>query len=238
MSSSAGTSAVRVIHSFSPSGAAASSEGQGRAVLGLYDAADQDVAEEQANHDEPWDQHGGEELAHRHVGHRGVDDDHQGGRDHGAERAAGADRAGDQDLVVAVAQHHRDRHHPDNDLDGADDAGGGGDDRGHGHGGQRQPAFELAEPELHGPEQALGDTRTLEHATHEDERRNRREQELHRRLGDAAVELQANLFAEKRHAHDERSAKKGERNRDAKKDEEKEQRKHQRCIHFPRHRWC
>ena len=123
---------------------------QRRGERGIEAAADQDVeqvetGEQQARHD-----HRDEQLADRDVRGQAVEDQDDRGRDHGAERAAGADRADREVLVVAEPQHLGQGDQPEQDDLAPDDPGG----RGHEHRGEqrhdRDAAGQAAGPDAHG----------------------------------------------------------------------------------------
>ena len=70
------------------------------------------------------------ESADRLLDHDAENDQHDAGRDHGAERTAGDDRADGEMLVVVQTQHLRQRDHAEQDDLTADDAAHRGEDDG------------------------------------------------------------------------------------------------------------
>ena len=100
-----------------------------------------------------------------------VDDQHDRGRDHRAERAAGADRADGELLVVAEAQHLRQGDQAEQHDLAADDAGHRRHDDGHQRRLHRHPAGQPAGEHPHGVVEVVRHPGSLEHAGHEDEER-------------------------------------------------------------------
>ena len=121
------------------------------------------------------EQHPHEQTADVHLGDRSEDDHDHGRRNDRAERAAGADGAGDEPLVVGVAQHHRNREQADHRLRGAHHAARGGEDHAQNDGAHRQPPGQTAGPEMDRLEQPPRDPRALHERAHEDEQRHRAE---------------------------------------------------------------
>ena len=99
----------------------------------------------------------------------GQDDEHHGGRDDLPQRARRADGAGGEPARVAVAQHGRQRDEAHGDHGGAENAGGGGEQRPHQHHGDAEAARNRPEQARHGHQQVLGDLRALQHDAHEHE---------------------------------------------------------------------
>jgi hypothetical protein len=87
-------------------------------------------------------------------------------------------------LVVAVAQHDRQRDQAHGDDRGRHDAGGGGQQRANEHHGVGEPAAHPSEQLADGVEQFLGHAAALQHQPHEGEKRDRQQ----RRVGDDAVD--------------------------------------------------
>ncbi len=142
---------------------------RGRPELRVEPAADQDVADVDRAQQQARREAREEQIADRDVGGQAVEDQHHRGRDHGAERAAGADRADRELAVVAQAQHLRQGDQPEQHDLAADDAG----HRRHQHGDQRgldrEPARQGAREHVHRPVEVLRHARALEDAGHEHE---------------------------------------------------------------------
>lgn len=189
-------------------------------------AAQEHVAGEQHDHQRARDHDAGEKVADRDLDHRGVDDDDARRRDDGAERAAGADRAGDQVFGVAVAQHCRRRHHADDGFDRADDAGRRGEHRAHQQRRDGEAAGQPPDPQLRHGEEALGDARAFAHRAHEDEERHCREGMVDQDVVRAPGELHADAGAEEVEPEDEGERDQRERDRKAGEDEQKQRREH------------
>ena len=128
----------------------------------------------------------------------------------------------DQALVVAVAQHGRDRQQPDHGLGGADHPARRREDHAHDDGADGQAAGQAPDPHLDGIEQAVGDAGLLEHGAHEDEQRHGGEHLRGRRLLDLLDALMQQAFeAERMQAEDHRQRQHGERDRKPGQDRER-----------------
>ena len=175
MRMSGGTSATAVITSLRTNGGSFSSGEEPLPVLRADGAAHQDVEDEKPREQQPREQHAHEQTADIHLGDRSEDDHDHGRRNDRAERAAGADGAGDEPLVVGVAQHHRNREQADHGFRRAHHAARGGEDHAQDDGADRQAAGEPARPHVDRLEQPLRDARALHQRAHEDEQRHRAE---------------------------------------------------------------
>ncbi len=198
-----------------------------RAVLRANGAADDDVDDVGACQHEARDEHAEQDLADVCLRRRADDHGEHRRRNDGAERAAGADHAGDEPLVVAVAQHGRDRQQPDHGLGGADHAAGRRKDHAHQDGADGHASGQAPDPHLDRIEQAVGDAGLLEHGAHEDEQRHGGEHLRGGRLLDLLDALVQQAFeAERMQAEDHRQRQHGEGDGKPGQDGEKERREH------------
>ena len=110
---------------------------------------------------------------------------HGRGRQDLRERRGRRHRAGGEALVVAVAQHRRQRDQRDGDDGGADHALGGGEQHADQHDRDAEAAGQRAEQPAHRFEQILGDARALQHHAHEDEQRDREQHRVGHHAEDA-----------------------------------------------------
>ena len=76
-----------------------------RRVVGVQLRADDDVDDDEARQHEAGQEGGGEERLDRGFGDQTIDDENDGGRDHRAKTAGGADRANGEILIIAKPQH-------------------------------------------------------------------------------------------------------------------------------------
>ena len=144
-----------------------------RRILGMERRADHDVEDDHARQHEARHEGGGEERLDRGLGDQTEDDQDDGGRDHGAERADGADRADCQVLIIAQPQHLRQRNQTEQHHLAADNAG----HRRHEHRHQRSDDGDAAahpgKPEVERVIHLLGDAGALQEGRHEDKERDR-----------------------------------------------------------------
>jgi hypothetical protein len=84
----------------------------------------------------------------RGLGDQAVDDEHDRGRDHRAQAAAGADRADGEVLVVAEPEHLRQRHEAEQHDLAADDAAHRRHDDGHDGGDDGDAAAQPLQPDV------------------------------------------------------------------------------------------
>ena len=170
----------------------------------------------------PGKRHPHEEASDVHVRDRSEDDDHHRGRDDGAEGAARADGAGDEPLVVGVAQHHRDREQSDHRLGRPDHPARGREDDAQDHGADREAPGEPPGPEMDRLEQAFRDAGSLHERAHEDEERHRSEHVGGRDLVDLLREHvdRGEREVEADCGEDEGHREKRERDREAQEDEQ------------------
>ncbi len=97
----------------------------------------------------------------------GIDDQHDRRRDQDAEAAAGTDHARGKALVVAGLEHRRKGQQAHQGDDGADDAGGGGEQRAGDQGGHRHRARQPARGDAERIEQPVDDVGPLDDVAHE-----------------------------------------------------------------------
>ena len=164
-----------------------------RRILGPQITPNNDVAKEQHGHQKTGDDNPGKKVADGLFNDRAVDDDDHGRWNDGPERPAGADRAGNQIVFVALLDHGRNRHHADNGFDRTDDAGAGGKHAAHGDRGQGKTAAQFPDPELDRDEQLFGNAGPFKRRTHKDEQRQCGEHVI----GGNTVQLAEHLRAER-----------------------------------------
>jgi len=142
-----------------------------RGCLRVLDAAHDDVGDVQRREQEPRHERAHEQLADGDAGDRAVDDEQDARRNEDAERAAGADDAATERLVVASPDHCRQRHDGQHDRRPGYDAETRRQQRTDDDGGNGDAAPQAAEDVVHGAEELLADSRLLDHRSHEDEQR-------------------------------------------------------------------
>ena len=134
--------------------------------------ADDDVENVGPREQEAGENRGGIKSQRRQFGDRRIDDQHDRRRDQNPQRAAGADHAGCEALVIIRLGHGRKRQQSHQGHDGADDPAGrrehgAGNQGGDGHGARQVPRRHLQ-----CVKQLVDDVGAFDHVAHEQEQRN------------------------------------------------------------------
>jgi len=112
-------------------------------------------------------------------------DQHDRGRQDGAERPGGADDPGGERPVISRLQHRRQRQEPDGQNRGAHRAGGRRQQHGDDEGGDAEPAGTLAEQRAQAFQQIRGEGRALQDDAEIKEQRHRLQQVVFHQTGEA-----------------------------------------------------
>src|SRR5690606_24626704 len=133
----------------------------------------------------------------------------------------------DQATVVVPTGHGGERHDADDDLDGADNPGGGGEDRADDDRGHGQTARHTTDPHAGSVEQAVRNAGALEDGSHENEQRNGGKQVVGGNLLDDPESLDAHLGTEYQQAEAEGGGYQAEGDRQADEHQHEKHGKHQ-----------
>jgi len=191
-----------------------------RRELRLPLGEDEEVDDVEADEHEARDHRADVEVADRHAHDVAQQDQDHAGREDLAERAGGADRPRDELLVVAAAEHRRQRDQAHRDHARPHDARGGGEDGAHDDDGDGDAAAQPAEEQRHRLEQLLREPGLLERHAHEDEEGHGEQGEVRHRAPDAERQEVEEGQPEADQAEDEAGEREAEGHREAGEEED------------------
>ncbi len=158
--------------------------GQRRSQLRVLQAPQQHVENVAAHQHQRRGDGCSEQIRDRLAGDQAVDDQHDRRRHHRAQRAAGTDHTDGKMLVIAQAQHLRQRQNPQQHDLAADDPRQRREEERHDHGLDRHAARQTPGKDPHGIEQIPGDAGSIQQRRHQHEHGHRDQ----RILGNEAVD--------------------------------------------------
>ena len=168
-----------------------------------------------------------EELAHRRLGRRAVDDHHDGGRDQDAEGAGVADHSRGHFLGISGAHHAADHDRAHRDHRGRRRARHRREEHAREDRGHREPATQVADARVCEADHALCHSARGHERAGEDEEGDREQRELLRGLEELERERGEGIAA---HEHD------GEHRAQAERDGDRDAEQHEQEQHREQHR--